>query len=270
MSSTLRGWPRRPAHAGTFYPGTAPALSRVVRQHLAAADTEPLRRLVASGVSPHAILVPHAGYIYSGPTAAVAVSAVTRRPGRVVMVGPGHRVRFRGISAADFSSYEVPGGSLPVDREALATLEAAGLARFVPEAHVEEHCLEVMIPWLLERFPGVAIVPLLVGAASHADVDAALSHVLRPDDLVLVSSDLSHFHPYDVARRLDLATLEAVRHGDAGALDGRRACGHIGLGGLLTLAARQGWEPCVLDYRSSGDTAGDRDRVVGYGAAAFV
>lgn len=264
-----RGELRPPALAGTFYPATAAAVSRAVRQHLADADTEPLRRFTESGVSPQAILVPHAGYIYSGPTAGVALSAVTTPPDRVVLVGPAHRVGFRGISGADFSGYAVPTGTLAVDREALESLEAAGLTTMVPAAHTSEHCLEIMVPFLLEHFGDVPIVPLLVGQARPSDVEAVLDHVRRPGDLILLSSDLSHFHPYEVARTTDLATLDAVRRGDWRGLRGDLACGHVGLSGLLRVARREGWQPEILDYRNSGDTAGDRSRVVGYGAGVF-
>jgi MEMO1 family protein len=256
-----RGAERPPAVAGMFYPGDERILVATVRRLLADADVEP--RDAA------AILVPHAGYSYSGPIAAVAIGAVATTPGRVVLVGPAHRVRFDGVSAADFSAYRVPTGRLPVDRAGVADLEAAGLARFLPTAHADEHCLEVMIPLLLERFGQLPILPLLVGAASAADVEAALARALRPGDLLLISSDLSHFLPYDEARRRDLQTLDDVVAGRWSELTGYDACGHRGLAGAMRLAARRGWRAELLDYRSSGDTAGDRARVVGYAAVAF-
>lgn len=257
-----RGAERPPAVAGMFYPADARALTATVRRLLADAAVEPREAA--------AILVPHAGYAYSGPVAAVAIGAVAATPLRVVLVGPAHRVGFDGVSAADFSAYRVPTGRLPVDRAAVAELEDAGVAHFLPTAHAEEHCLEVMIPLLLERFGEVPIVPLLVGVASPADVEAALEAALRPGDLLLVSSDLSHFLPYDEARRRDLATLVDVVAGRWSELDGFHACGHRGLAGAMRLASRRGWRGELLDYRSSGDTAGDRARVVGYGAVAFV
>ncbi len=263
---TARGSTRAAAVAGLFYPGDRQALRDAVSELLDGAAPEAPPH---AGPQPPAIVVPHAGYVYSGPTAGVAFAAVPRAPERVVLVGPAHRVRLRGVSAADFDAYGSPLGSSPVDRAAVAELEARGLTRFVPQAHAEEHCLEVMVPFIRERFGDVPLLPLLVGGASAAEVAAALDAALRPGDLLLVSTDLSHFMPYEAARRRDLATLDKVMTGDWGGIDGHAACGHHGLGAAMQLGQRRGWSPRVLDYRSSGDTAGDRRRVVGYGALVF-
>lgn len=259
-----RGQPRPAALAGLFYPESARALRAAVDGYVSAGRD----RAVASAAT-RALLAPHAGYVYSGPTAGVAFARLQRPPERVVMVGPSHRVAIPGISAGDFDAYECPLGRMPVDRAAIAALEAADRVTVLPEAHAEEHCLEVMLPFLLEVVGAVPIVPLLVGAASPAQVDAALEAVLRDDDLLLISSDLSHFQPYDAARSRDLATLRAVTEGRSNALGPYDACGYKGLGGAIRLATRQGWSTTLLDYRNSGDTAGDRDRVVGYGATSF-
>lgn len=262
--SLRRGHPRPAAVAGMFYPGTPSALEATVHRLLAdvAPDDLPDR--------PAALIVPHAGYIYSGPTAAIAFAAAPEAPRRVILVGPAHRVAFRGISAGDFERYECPLGALPVDRAAIAEIEARGLVTVVPEAHEDEHCLEVMVPFLLGRFGEIPIVPLLAGSCSAADVEAALDALLGDGDLLVVSSDLSHFMPYDAACERDRATLDAVLAGRWRDLGPHDACGFRGITGLMRLAERRGWRPVLLDYRNSGDTAGDRGRVVGYGAAAYV
>lgn len=265
MSTTSQT--RAPAVAGLFFPGDPARLRAEVRAFLQdGARTLSERR----GPEPRAILVPHAGYVYSGPTAGVAFAAVSKAPRRVILVGPAHRLHFRGISAGDYAAYETPLGPVTVDQAGITELCARGLATSIHAAHVQEHCLEVMMPFILERFgPDTLIVPLLVGAASAEQVEAALDHLLGEDDLLLISSDLSHFHPYDDARQRDLATLDAIAAGRWDRLDGEDACGYKGLSGAMRLAAARGWQTEILDYRNSGDTAGDRSRVVGYGAARF-
>ena len=263
--SAGRGDVRPAAVAGLFYPGRPDELRATVRDLLERAS----ERRGAERAQPAAIVVPHAGYVYSGSTAAAAFDAVPHPPARVVLVGPAHRVRFAGISAADYEAYAAPTGALPVDRAQVAALEAGGATRFVPAAHAEEHCLEVMVPFILERFGEVPVVPLLVGGATPAAVERALDLALRLCDLLLISTDLTHFLRYDEARRRDLATLDDVVAGRWGDIGPEDACGHRGLAGAMRLGARRGWAPTTLEYLNSGDTAGDRSRVVGYGAVAF-
>ncbi|MGM0576973.1 MAG: AmmeMemoRadiSam system protein B [Myxococcota bacterium] len=266
MARLERSADRPAAVAGLFYPDDPDTLRRVVREYLERAEAQ----ADPTDVSPRAILVPHAGYVFSGPTAAVAFAAVRERPRRVVMLGPAHRVPVSGVSAGDFSRYTCPLGALPVDHEAIAALEGLGLVDFVPEAHAREHCLEVMIPFLLERFGEVPIVPLLVGRATPEDVERILDAVLRDGDLLVISSDLSHYEPDEVARRKDTRTLRAVEHGDWDTLGPYEACGFLGLSGALRYGRRHGWRSVLLDYSNSGDASGDRSKVVGYGAAAFI
>jgi hypothetical protein len=217
-----------------------------------------------------AIITPHAGLAYSGPVAGLAWGAARmRRPARIVLIGPAHRVGFWGLALGDFEAFAIPTGLVQVDRGALASLEDAKLAAFVPYAHDAEHSLEIELPFAHALFPGTPIVPLLVGEASCEDIVAVLGALVRPDDLVVVSSDLSHFHPYDVARLRDEATLEHITHLDAAGLDGHDACGYLGVQALARFAQGRGEVAVRLDYRNSGDTAGDRRAVVGYGAVAF-
>ncbi|MCB9731143.1 MAG: AmmeMemoRadiSam system protein B [Deltaproteobacteria bacterium] len=261
-----RGAPRPSALAGRWYPGDARALGQSVRDYVADAGEREVGGVV------RAVIAPHAGHVYSGPIAGVAFAALAEGPRfrRVVLVGPAHRVAFQGISAGDFARYELPTGEVTVDREAIAALEAAGLVGCVPEAHAEEHCLEIELPFVLETLGDVPIVPLLVGRATGEQVARALAATLRDDDLLLVSSDLSHYQPYDEARAQDLTTLAAIAAGRGEELDGHDACGYRGIQGALQVARSRGWRPEVLDYRSSGDTAGDKRAVVGYGAVAIV
>jgi len=260
MTLPARGDVRPAALAGRWYPGAADVLLRAVRSYLDAAPATPAAR---------AIVAPHAGYIYSGPTAGVAWRAASTRCRRVVLVGPAHRVAFHGIALGDYAAFATPLGEVAVDRDACAALEAAGLATWVPEAHVHEHCLEIQLPFLQATLGSVPIVPLLMGRVSHAGARRVLELVVRDDDLLVMSSDLSHYDPYDVARAHDLGTLARIVALEPEALDGHDACGYRGVGAGLALAAERGWTATLLDYRSSGDTAGDKAEVVGYGAVMF-
>lgn len=268
--SYVRGRVRPSALAGQWYPRDARVLDQEVHAHLArasAAIAEHLGELASVAF----IVTPHAGMMYSGPTAGHAWAAAPRDARRVILVGPAHRVPFRGIALGDFEAFAIPTAQVPVDRAALAELEARfpELCGFVPGAHDEEHCLEIQLPFLHAVLPGVPIVPLLAGAVSTAELATVLSELLRPGDLLAVSTDLSHFHPYDDARRRDSATLEAIVSLATGTLTGEDACGHRGVSAAGTLARKRGYRAVLLDYRSSGDTGGDRDAVVGYGAVAI-
>ncbi len=263
LTSLRRGQARPSALAGRWYPGASARLAATVRALLdPPAAPLPLRRV-------RAIISPHAGHSYSGPMAGRAFAAARDRYTRVVLIGPAHRVVFRGVSAGDFSAYQVPTGDLPVDRAAIAALEAAGLVTCHPQAHAQEHCLEVLLPFVVEALGLLPILPLLAGDASAQAVATTLEATLRDDDLLVVSTDLSHFHPYEEAARRDRQTLDAIIAGRGDLIDGRDACGYRGIQGTLRLAERRGWARALLGYRSSGDTAGDRAAVVGYGALAL-
>jgi len=263
---------RPAALAGRWYPADVSTLRASVQRHLDAAS--------AAGVAPllglHGVISPHAGHIYSGPMAGRAFATLPGGHRRAVLVGPAHRVGFRGLSAGDYDRYEIPGASFPVDRDAVAAATALGLVGFVPEAHRHEHCLEIMLPFLAEATrvgpseePCLPIVPLLVGQATVDQVAAALEALLQPGDLLIVSSDLSHFHPYDEARARDTATLDAIVRGEVDRLTGHDACGYRAIQGASRVADARGWRRTLLGYESSGDTAGDRASVVGYGAVAL-
>lgn len=270
FGTVARGEPRPSALAGRWYPGTAAALSAEIEGYLARGRSE-----VTSpppGLADVAmIMTPHAGIMYSGPTAGVAWSAAPPWAERLVMVGPAHRVGFRGVALGDFASFRIPTAEVAVDRAALAALEARhpDLARFVPGAHDDEHCLEIQLPFAHAVLPGRPIVPLLAGSVSAPELATVVEAVLGPSDLMVISTDLSHFHPYDVARRRDLATLDAIARLDPHGLGGEDACGYRGVGAGGIIARMKGFRAEVLDYSSSGDTGGDSSSVVGYGAVAF-
>lgn len=257
---------RRPAVAGTFYPGSAETLRRTVTQLLAAVPA-------VRAPAPKALVVPHAGYVYSGPIAASAyarLAPVRDIVRRVVLLGPAHRVRLTGLATSGAGAFETPLGSVPLDRDAIERLERLPQVQRNDHAHAPEHSLEVHLPFLqivLERF---SLVPLVVGDASDRDVQQVLDLAWGgPETLVLVSSDLSHYLDYESARRTDGATARAIVALDKDSIGEDGACGRVPVRGLLGYAALHHMHAEQLDLRSSGDTAGSKDQVVGYGAFAF-
>ncbi len=263
MTTALRTRPA--AVAGTFYPGDAPTLSADVDAMLA--DAEPL------DVQPKALIVPHAGYIYSGPTAAHAYAQLRPLRGRirrVVLFGPAHRVPVRGLAAPETERFATPLGTVAVDAEAIE--RAAGLPHVQRSdlPHAYEHCLEVQLPFLQTVLGSdFLLAPFVIGEATGGEVAAVMEALWGgPETLIVVSSDLSHYHRYTEAQGLDRATVDDIL-----ALttlgDYDQACGAIPINGLIDTARRHGLRPRLLDLRNSGDTAGDRSRVVGYAAIAF-
>jgi len=255
---------RKPAVAGFFYPAAAEALRRDVAGYLAA--------VAETGPPPKVLVVPHAGLAYSGPVAATAYARL--RDGaagirRVVLIGPTHRVAFRGIAVPAVDAFTTPLGAVPIDRAARdAVLGCPGVIRS-DRAHEFEHSLEVQLPFLQLVLDDFTLLPLVVGDAPAAQVAEVLDLIWGgPETLVVVSTDLSHFHGYEEARAHDAATARRILALDPG-LDGGDACGCMGLNGFLLSARRHGLLARQLDLRNSGDTAGDRSRVVGYGAFCF-
>jgi MEMO1 family protein len=258
---------RPAAVAGMFYSGASRQLAADVRAYLA-------ERTVpgADAAWPKALIVPHAGYVYSGPVAASAYARLA--PGRaairrVVLLGPVHRVPVRGLALPVATAFATPLGSVPVDRE------AAELARALPQvvenaaAHALEHSLEVQLPFLQSVLGEFAIVPFAVGDASPEEVAEVIELLWGGvETLIVVSSDLSHYHPYTQAREIDRLTADAVL-ALADTLDHDQACGATPINGFALCARRHALSPELLDLRNSGDTAGDKSRVVGYAAFAF-
>jgi AmmeMemoRadiSam system protein B/AmmeMemoRadiSam system protein A len=258
---------RPAAVAGLFYPGERQALAAEV-DTLLATSGEPLPRLGF----PKALIVPHAGYIYSGAVAARAYDELTPARGivrRVVLLGPVHRVPVRGLAAPSAEAFATPLGTVPVDHEAIGALrDLPQLVRSDP-AHALEHALEVQLPFLQKQLGDFSVVPLAVGTAGIDDVAAVLERLWGGrETLVVVSTDLSHYHPYDEARRIDGGTLERIAR-LAPDLDHEEACGATPLNGLLALARRKHLSIRLLAACNSGDTAGGKGQVVGYSALAL-
>lgn len=258
---------RPAAVAGLFYPDQPEVLARTVETLLA--EVPP-----ATGPAPKAIIAPHAGYAYSGPTAARIYARLRPLRGtvtRVVLLGPVHRVPVRGLALSSADAWQTPLGWVPLDEAGRAAVR--DLPQVVTEdaAHAMEHSLEVHVPFLRAVLgDGFSLVPLAVGDARPEAVAEVLERLWGgPETLIVISSDLSHFHDYATCQRRDARTVEAIEHLDDGALGFDDACGRLPIAGLLRVAARKGLRIETVDVRNSGDTAGPRDRVVGYGAWAL-
>ncbi len=261
---------RPPAGAGTFYPGDATTLDAAVAGYLAAAAPQDL---TPEGLAPKAVIAPHAGYVYSGPVAASAYVRLAPARGTVtsiVLIGPAHRVSFRGIATSGAMAFATPLGAVPVDVEAVGRVRDLPQVVVLDEAHRLEHSLEVQLPFLQRILGDFAIVPLVVGDAT-ADEVAELIEALwgGPETAIVVSSDLSHYLDYQTARRLDAVTSRAIEELRPGDIGFDQACGRLPIKGLLQRARARGLTATTVDLRSSGDTAGPRDQVVGYGAWIF-
>jgi AmmeMemoRadiSam system protein B len=257
---------RAPAVAGSFYPRNPAQLRAAVRGYVAEAHA-------GAGPSPRAVIAPHAGYAYSGPVAGSAfapLAAWRGRVSRVVLLGPSHQVAFEGLAVPQAAAFETPLGLLHVDEDARTALLALPQVVASDRAHAAEHSVEVELPFVQEVLGDVAIVPLVAGDASDTQAAEALECLWGdPGTCVVVSSDLSHYYPYETARRLDSATARAIEHLAPEDIGDEHACGRVGVRALLLVARRHGLRPTTLDLRNSGDTARTRDRVVGYGAFAF-
>jgi len=255
---------RPPAVAGSFYPANPDRLRRDVAGLMAAVPARP-------APAPKALIAPHAGYVYSGPVAAQAFAALrdcASAPARVVVIGPAHYVRLSGIAVPTASAFDTPLGRVPVDRAALAAIADLPGVRAADAPHAPEHALEVELPFLQTVLGSFSLVPLVVGDAEPHEVGEVLGR-LWDQALIVVSSDLSHYLAYDAARRRDAATAAAIERRDWAALGANDACGFLAVAGLLQQAERRGLPVQRLALCNSGDTAGPRDRVVGYGAWAF-
>jgi AmmeMemoRadiSam system protein B len=260
---------RPPAVAGLFYPAGAAALTRAVDALLAA-----VQPAAAAGL-PKAVIAPHAGFAFSGPVAAAAYARLRPLRGtirRVLLLGPAHRVPFRGMALPGASAFRTPLGDVPLDAAAVSRLKALPGIKELPGAHAAEHSLEVHLPFLQRVFAKFTLVPILVGDAEAAEVAAVLDALWGgPETIIVVSSDLSHYEPYSEARTHDRRTAESIERFEGRAIGPADACGCVPVAGLLAAARAHGLACTRLDLRNSGDTAAleRTDEVVGYGAWAF-
>jgi hypothetical protein len=257
---------RHPAVAGLFYPADPEELREAVLGFLSAGK-------VGQDMPPKAIVAPHAGYIYSGPVAGSAYAELAGRSSmikRVVLLGPSHRVPFEGLAYSAADSFLTPLGAIPVDRAAFQLVSDLPQVRQTEAPFEGEHCLEVQLPFLQLVLDDFRIVPFLVGEAGTDEVAEVLERLWGgAETLLVISSDLSHYLDYESAKRIDTETSRAIEALRPEAIGYNQACGRNPLTGLLREAQRHGLQARTLDLRSSGDTAGPRTQVVGYGAYAF-
>lgn len=254
----------QPQVAGLFYPQDADELTRLIEKQLNHSTTDQ--------AIPRAIIAPHAGMIYSGEMAGSAYACLTKpnQIKRVIIFSPAHRLPFSGIATHDAPAFNTPLGSVPVDKSGVAkALEVADVS-LLDIAFINEHALEVHLPFLQCALNDFTLVPLVVGECHSGAVFNVLESI-RPDetDLVIVSSDLSHYQPYSIAQEQDLQTRDLILAMNSDIITGDDACGHIAINGLIDYAILHRWQSDCIGINNSGDTAGDKDKVVGYGAFHF-
>lgn len=253
---------RQPAVAGTFYPANPQELHQILDQFLCDAE-------IGNKV-PKAIIVPHAGYIYSGPVAATAYARLIKAHDlitRVVIIGPSHRVGFKGLAVSSAETFSTPLGTVAVDLKAVKSILKLPFVEYNEPAHAHEHSLEVHLPFLQETLDSFTIIPIVAGEASPAQVSQVLDALWGGDEtLIVISSDLSHYHDYATCQKLDKETSIIIENLQYERLAFDSACGKVPVSGLLKLAKEKSLSIKTIDLRNSGDTAGDKSRVVGYGA----
>jgi AmmeMemoRadiSam system protein B len=257
---------RPAAVAGKFYPARAADLERLVESFLEEGS-------MGGGENPKAVVAPHAGYLFSGPVAGSAFHgwAEQRRDGRrVVLIGPSHYIEFAGIALPRSTAFETPIGTVRVDGDAVQALRSLPQVHEFAPAHKKEHCLEVELPFLQRMIPDLAIVPLVIGDATDEEVREVIETLWGGDETrFVISSDLSHYHDYETACHIDQSTAALIEANRPDQLSADQACGYLAIRGFLLAAKHHDLCPRTLDLRNSGDTAGPRDSVVGYGAFAF-
>ena len=223
--------------------------------------------------APKALIVPHAGYIYSGPIAASAFAQLDKIRHiikRVILLGPCHRVPLRGLATSSADYFETPLGSVKIDRGAISQIASLPQVEEFDLTHQQEHSLEVQLPFLQEVLDDFSLIPLVVGDSNAEEVSEVLERLWGGDEtLIVISSDLSHYHDYNTARTMDSETCLAIEEMNPAAINSDQACGRNPVSGLLLAAKQHGLHVTTLDLRNSGDTAGDKSSVVGYGAWAL-
>ncbi len=256
---------RNPVVAGAFYPAEKEELKLAIRQYV---SNTPLYKF--SHIK--AIVSPHAGYIYSGPIAGYSYRQLDNldksRHWTIFLIGPSHYAYFTGASIGLFDAYKTPLGIVNVSKIARQILSEDDF-HFILEAHIEEHCLEVELPFLQFMLPHFEIVPIITGDISPKYLADVVSKYITENSLIVVSSDLSHYHTYDVARSIDGHCNKAVEKLDLNEMSLCEACGKTGIASVIYLSKKNGWKSKVLKYATSGDTAGPKTQVVGYGSYIF-
>jgi AmmeMemoRadiSam system protein B len=257
---------RTPAVAGMFYPAHAQELRNLVKNLLQQVTN-------IAGPVPKAIIAPHAGYIYSGPIAASVYARVAQARetiNRVVLLGPSHRVPLRGLATSNMTSFATPLGNVLIDRPAIEEILTRPQVSLLEQAHEREHSLEVQLPFLQEVLKEFKLVPLVVGEATPQEVGEVLETLWGGEEtLIVISSDLSHYQDYQTAQQMDQQTSKAIENLRPEDIHYEQACGRNPVNGLLAVAKVKGMQAHTVDLRNSGDTAGARQQVVGYGAYVF-
>ena len=257
---------RTPAVAGTFYPADAHELHNMVKNFLQQVD-------VSNQTVPKALIAPHAGYIYSGAVAASVYAQLA--PAReiiekVVLLGPSHRVPLTGLAATGMTHFATPLGQIPIDQQALEKVLSLPQVSILDQAHAYEHSLEVQLPFLQEVLKHFNLIPLVVGETTPIQVSEVLEILWGGEEtLIVISSDLSHYHDYDTAQKIDQLTSKAIENLRFEEIHYEQACGRNPINGLLHVARTRGLHAQTVDLRNSGDTAGPRHQVVGYGTYVF-
>ncbi len=262
---------RETAVAGQFYPADPHEIEKMFA-HYNTIIEEHLQNEALLHLKPRAVIVPHAGYVYSAFTANIAMRLLgNTHAKRVVVIGPSHRVYLKSTSVSDFDSYSSPLGELPVDRTLVAELKSRFGLPFIPDAH-HEHSTEVQMPFVKKYDGDASVVELVYGDEDPARLAEVIDFLLEdPDTAVVISTDLSHYYDIQKAQRLDSICMDAVQKLDTSELhQGCEACGKIGVEAMLLTAKKRGLKPVLLDYRTSADASGDKSQVVGYMSAAFL
>jgi MEMO1 family protein len=258
---------RPAAVAGQFYPQDSNELKQQIQNLLQQAHNN--SRNLNKTQQAIALIVPHAGYIYSGLTAAYAYQEIipyAELIKRVIIFGPSHRVAFNGMAVPDVSSFQTPLGNIPLDNKEIQYLVEQQLL-LSNQAHEQEHSIEVQLPFLQATLNNFQLIPIVVGQSNSREISAVLSrYISNPENLILISTDLSHFSEYSIAQQHDQKTCEKIMQFKYNELDYDDACGRLPLSGMLRLAKEKNYSIQQLDIRNSGDTAGDKQRVVGYGS----
>ncbi|MBF0264227.1 MAG: AmmeMemoRadiSam system protein B [Gammaproteobacteria bacterium] len=259
---------RPAAVAGTFYPDNVSTLEQMINDFLHQVEPENI-----SANKPIAIIVPHAGYIYSGLTAAYAyqlLSAHKQQIKRVILLGPSHHVAFNGMAAPEVNTFVTPLGEIALDTDEITALHQQNRVLKSDQAHVKEHSLEVQLPFLQTVLNDFTLVPIVVGQTPyHVSSQLIDRYINNPNDLLVISTDLSHFLNYQQAQEKDQRTADLIMNKKFTQLDHYDACGVMPLTGMLHSCENHSLDINQLDCRNSGDTAGDKQRVVGYGSWAI-
>lgn len=257
---------RQPCVDGFFYPGNPEILNKNLQNLIMHAKSYDIE-------APKAIIAPHAGYNYSGAIAATIYKTLLPHKDqikRVVLLGPAHKLAFSGIAATKYDGFATPLGTVAIDSQAIDSILNLPNVQILEHAYDLEHSLEVQLPFLQVMLKSFTLAPFVVGNAQPQDIANLLEHLWGgPETLIVISSDLSHYYDYNTAQKFDLAASKAITDLSPNDLKDHQACGRLPVKGLLLAAAKLKLRAQVLDLRNSGDTSGNKDRVVGYGAFHF-